>query len=211
MKYLRLFEEFTKEEFDFMTNNDKTYLRNFTKYTKDISNIDIKNKIKEYNFNQFEEKYDGFEMIIYPDDKFRSLLKMLNFDIAFFSLSIDRNRLNSINLDFTLPIGLRGLNIGKNIYKLAVNKFDFITSDYGLTEFASGVWSKLILDEEYYSYTCGSKVENFGTSGIIRKNISDEKLNIIINKIKENIYKIYNVQFENLIFDNKIKNKMKWK
>lgn len=212
MKYLNLYEEFTKDEFEYLVSNDKTYLRNFTKYVKDLNNSDIKDKIKNYIFKDFKINYDGFEMIIYPDENFINLLKQLNnkINIPEFSLSIDRSRLNSINLDFNLPKEFRGLFIGYKIYKLAINKFDYITSDYGLSEFASGVWSKLMLDDELYVYTSGSKNKLRGCSGVIKKNILDKKLNEILNKIKKEIYNIYGINFNELIFDNKIKNKI-WK
>lgn len=74
MKHLQLYEEFSKDEFNILINNDTTYLRNFTKYIKNSTMLDIKEKIKGYDFNKFKKLYDGFELTIYPDDNFKQFL-----------------------------------------------------------------------------------------------------------------------------------------
>lgn len=68
----------------------------------------------------------------------------------------------------------------------------------------------MIISNNFYVYTSGSKNIPNGCSGAINKNISDDKLSYILFKIKNEIYDIYRINFNELIFDEKIKNKMKW-
>ena len=182
---IKLFEEFTNEERQKLINTYKTYLKQNKIDIKNVLECDeILNKIKNYNFEKLNIKFDGFEIIITSDNEFKELLNNLNnlvknkVDINFnFSLSIDKDRLNSINLDSFLPIILRGLNIGYKIYKLMI---------------------------EFTSKIC---------SGVIKKEIDNNKLVEILNQIKNNVFKIYQIKFEDIELDSELKEIMKniWK
>jgi len=64
----------------------------------------------------------------------------------------------------------------------------------------------LICDSKYYSFTSNI------CSGIINKNINDEEIKNILTEIKSKSYQIYNIEFNNLIFDGFLKEKIKlWK
>ena len=123
-----------------------------------------------------------------------------------FELTVNTNRLNIIDLFFELPNILRGLNVGYKIYKLIIQKFDYLTSDYGVKPEARNIWYKLMVDKDYFCYT--SKI----CSGVINKNIKDERLKEILNEIKIKTKDIYKIQFDELIFDNFLKEKINlWK
>ena len=210
---IKLFEEFSEEERQKLIITHKTYLKK-NKVNNIIEYSDILIKIKNYDFTKLHTKFNGFEVIITSDEEFKKLLSELNelikdkVDINFnFSLTIDKDRLNSINLDSYLPMVLRGLNIGYKIYKLMINNFDFITSDYGVSSFSNNIWYKLICDSDYYAFTSNI------CSGVIKKDLTDDRLKIILDNIKNNVYKIYQIEFENLELDSKLKDKIKkiWK
>ena len=206
-----IYEEFSEEEKNILIKNNKTYIRKFSDFeNKNLMN-DLKLKIKNYNFEKFEITFDGFQVNIIVDNNFKILLNELNNKLNInFELSIDKSRLNTINLDFILPLELRGLDIGYKIYKLMVKKFDFITSDYGSSVFAKNVWYKLISNKDYYAFTSGTILEiTRGCSGVINKNITDIKLKEILDILKLNIYKIYNINFEDIEFDKYLLEKIK--
>lgn len=144
---MQRFEEFTKKEKQKLIDNNETYLRKLILQNKNSFDCDI---IKNYNFDKFDFNYDGFQIILTPDTDFKSIIyDIYDCSDIKFELSIDKDRLNTINLDFVLPIELRGLNIGYNIYKLMCKKFLFLTSDYGSSPFAINIWNKLTEDPDF--------------------------------------------------------------
>lgn len=209
---IKLFEQFTIEQRQHMIVGELTYIKKNIMFEPNMMN-DIRNKIKNYDINNFKCRIETYEVVVYPDDGFKNLLVELNKTlenkidiIRFFDLSVDQYRLNTINIDFNLPEILRGLNIGYKIYKMMTDKLNYITSEYGSSPEARNIWYKLIVDENYYAFT--SKI----TSGVIKKDILEEKLKEILIKIKNDVYKIYGEKFENIIFDDELKTKIEqWK
>ena len=211
MKIIKCYEEFSEEERNFLINNKLTYVDKSLIFSNKETNS-ILQKIKEYDISNFTFDIKTYEMIIIPDDNFRKILSELNsngFNInndMTFDFSINENKLNIIDLFFDLPLILRGLNFGYKIYKFIINKFEYITSDYGTTNEARNIWYKLMIDSDYYCFT--SKI----CSGVICKNLSDDRIKNILAEIKNKINFVYKEQYDNLIFDEKIKEKMKlWK
>lgn len=204
MKIL-LFEEFSDKERQKLIDNKDTYISKNEIVNKNIFDMAIKNVIMSYDFNKFKIDIKTYEINICPDPNFINLIKKLNplieNDICF-SLSIDKERLNIIDLFFDLDKSIRGLNIGYKIYKLLIDKYNYITSDYGLKPEARNIWYKLMIDDDYYSFT--SKI----CSGVIKKNLNDVEILKILNKIKDECLKIYGIDYSELIFDNKIKEKL---
>ena len=80
---------------------------------------------------------------------------------------------------------------------MIINKFDYITSNYGLSIFAKNIWYKLICDNDYYTFTCN------------HNGCSDEKLKEILLNIKNNIKLKYKKDYDELIFDETLKEKIK--
>lgn len=212
MKHIRLFDNFTKGQRLLLSNNRSTYL-DLYKIDKDDKTHFILLKIKGYDFHKFDFHINPYDIVITPDRDFILLLSELNdefnsnIDINLkFDLSIDIERLNCIDLYFSLPDILRGLDIGYKIYKLMIEKFNYITSDYGITKFPKNIWYKLMVDGDVHFYT--SKI----CSGVICKNIKEHELKNILHNIKEKVYSSYNEYFNNLIFDNYLKDKiLEWK
>lgn len=204
MKIL-LFEEFSDEERQKLIDNKETYISKNEIINKNTFDTFTKDDIMNYDFNKFRIDIKPYEINIYPDSIFINLLKRLNpliqNDLCF-SLSVDKERLNIIDLFFDLDKSVRGLNIGYKIYKLLIDKFDYITSDYGLKPEARNIWYKLMVDDNYYCFT--SKI----CSGVIKKDLSNDEILNILNKIKKECLKIYGINYSDLIFDNKIKEKL---
>lgn len=209
---MKTFENFTIDQREKLIRNDLTYIRKNTTINTYNELNSITRKIKDYDFSGFRCFVMSYEVLVYVDDEFRKLIKELNeiyntkIIINRFDLFVNTELLNVIDLEFSLPSILRGLNIGYKIYKLMVNEFEYITSDHRIKLLASNIWYKLMIDEDYYSFT--SKI----CSGVINKNISDIKLKEILIKIKNNVYIIYKINFENLIFDDELTEKLiEWK
>lgn len=58
-------------------------------------------------------------------------------------------------------------------------------------------------DKELYCFT-----SNY-CSGVIWKDIENEELKNIISLIKKDVYSMYNINFDDIIFDNQLKMKIK--
>ena len=136
---------------------------------------------------------------IYPDDKFKNLITDLNNSIEQkiptnidFYITIDKSNLNQIDFDKGIPLILRGVGLGYKLYKLIISHFDYITTNRYSTFLAYNIWYKLMMDEDLYCYT-----SNF-SSGVISKQITDEKLKKILDKIK----------IIDLIFDSELEQKI---
>lgn len=211
MKHIKKHEEFSQEERDGMKN--QIYLKSkITEKNIDQNQHSILEKIKKYDFSNFFIKDSGYGITVYPDSEFISLIVEINETIEDkintninFGLSVLKERLNVIDLDqdFNLPYILRNLSIGYKIYKLMIKKFKFITSDYGASREAINIWYHLMCDKELYCFT-----SNY-CSGVIWKDIENEELKNIISLIKKDVYSMYNIKFDDIIFDNQLKMKIK--
>lgn len=198
-----LFEEFSEKQRQYLISNNLTYIRKNLDFQE--KNGDVYDKIKKYDFNNFNIS-ESYTIILIPDDGFKKLLIELNntlsdenkIDVKItFELSINyaKNMYNEINIDFVLPDVLKGLNIGYKIYKLMVQKYDYITSKYGLSNFAKNLWYKFMVDSDYYCFTSNLY------SGIINKDLSDNRLHQILEDIRP-INKV------NIEYDDKLKEKI---
>ena len=201
MSKLKMFEEFSEEERQKMMDDDLTYISKTGNYSSK-SGI-IFDKIKNYNFQNFKI-VNSYETIIIPDIGFRKLLSELNnelnekidIDIEFnFNINQMEGFYNEINYFFVLPDILRGLNIGYKLYKLVINHFNYITSRKYLTNLSKNIWYKLMIDADFYCFTSND------ISGVIYKNISDNMILEILEKIKD-------INKYNIIYDSKLTSKI---
>lgn len=217
MKFLITFEEFTDAERQEMIDNGETYLYKKIHDEKYDAVVEtIRNEIKKLDSSVF--RVDKIHSKIIPDEKFFELINKLNDckqnknKINIYKLemvfSIQKNACNLIDLDelFDLPFVLRKLGIGIKSYKNIAKEYDFITSERCCSENAKGLWYNLICDKDFYSFTSNA------FSGIIYKNIENNKLmNILyeIKKISNGFYnKRYGITFNDIKLDNKLIDKI---
>jgi len=218
---MRSYEKFTEEQRMKLIKNNDTHLKKSINFSYREFN-DIEKKIINLPFDNFTIEIRGYLIRIHSSEEFKELISDLNkkynkeIDVNMsFDLSIDKNRLYSINIDFNLPIELRGLNIGYKIYKYVINRFHFITSDNAASADAQNVWYKLLIDDDHYAITCGrKKFDDRGFVCIISKKTPNSILIEILNSIRINLYRIYEHNIEDLIFDDELKQKiseLSWK
>lgn len=138
------------------------------------------------NFN-IKKQYGTYT--IYPDVNFMKIyenyckLNNLNYnDKLVFECSILPEDIsgiyNKIDSEYLIPNELQGLSIGYKIYKLLLNKVYYIMSLYDNSTKAKNLWFNLLLDNDVYSGT------NSEFNIIISKNIPDNLLDDILNKVK---------------------------
>lgn len=201
MLFIKTFESFHLEEFIKLVKFNKTYIRKhrIPETVLDDNYIKIRNKIRNYDINNFIFDIKPYGITIYPDQNFKDIINELNDTIennisteVEFNLSIDNEYLNQIEFGEGIPNVLRGLSLSYKIYKILVERFDYITTNKHSSILAYNLWYNLMMDSVLYCYT-----SNF-CSGIISKNISDEQLIIFLNKIKK----------MDLIFDPELENKI---
>ena len=176
-KLLEAFEGFTKDNMEYLVNNKKTYIR---KSYRDVTPIrKIQNIIKNYDISKFNFVDKGYGIMIYPDKEFIDIVSKLdtNFDKdSFFYITLTEN-LNYIDFIEGIPPYLRGLSLSYKFYKMIINKYDFICSDRYSTLSAWNLWYNLLQDNDLYAITSNLR------SCLINKNISDDKLIEIVNKV----------------------------
>ena len=85
-------------------------------------------------------------------------------------------------------------------------KYNFITSNNDVSVESMNIWYKLMCLDNFYSFTSKHY------SGIIYKNVSDEKLIQILKEIEKITDTGYNrrfgITYKDLIFDNELKNRL---
>lgn len=203
MKHIKLYEYFTIEQRYELIKRGLTHVFKHLKYqTISISDETHKilEKIKDFDINNFNLISRDYGNSIYFDSNFKNIIEELNLTIdekvdpnMELSFSIFKEYANQIDIDYILPIILRGTNLGYKLYKLIINTFDYISSNKHSTDYAQNLWYKLIIDVDYYSIT--SDKYTF----CINKNISDQRLFEILNEIK--IYMNKQHYLELLIID----------
>jgi len=139
MDYLKRFESFNLKELKELIDQEKTYLKKFTKQISVLDEVkytSILNKIRNYDINKFIYNEKPYGIFITPDQNFKDILSELNemveekFSIEIdFYITIDKNNLNQIDFTEGIPTILRGIGFGYKIYKLIIENFDFITSN----------------------------------------------------------------------------------
>jgi hypothetical protein len=182
-KILETFEGFTKDNLDYLVNNKKTYVR---KEFRDIPIRKIQKIVKEYDISNFKFIDKGYGIFIYPDNKFIELIKELDSNIddsLFFYITVTGD-LNYVDFAEGIPPYLRGLSLAYKFYKMIIKMNGFICSDRYSTLSAWNLWYSLLQDEELYAITSNLR------SCLIDKNISDDKLKEVINKLSENTIEI---------------------
>jgi hypothetical protein len=182
-KILETFEGFTKDNLDYLVNNKKTYVR---KEFRDIPIRKIQKIVKEYDISNFRFIDKGYGIFIYPDNKFIELIKELdpNIDNSLFFYITVTGDLNYVDFAEGIPPYLRGLSLAYKFYKMIIKMNGFICSDRYSTLSAWNLWYSLLQDEELYAITSNLR------SCLIDKNISDDKLKEVINKLSENTIEI---------------------
>lgn len=141
----------------------------------------IKNDLKDINFNNIKYTNDDNIIEIYYNSEIIKLLNELllitksNKDISsdlfndtFYSStleieiddSIDVNRIDIIN---ELPNFLRGIGLGKKIYKKLIKDLNFLSSLSGYQPSINSnmVWSSILDDKEIYSFLNGDNIISF--------------------------------------------------
>jgi hypothetical protein len=179
-KILETFEGFTKDNLDYLVNNKKTYVR---REWRNIPIRKIQKLVKDYDISNFKFKDKGYGIFIYPDDKFIELVKELDSNVdesLFFYITVTGN-LNYVDFAEGIPPYLRGLSLAYKFYKMIIKMNGFICSDRYSTLSAWNLWYNLLQDEDLYAITSNLR------SCLIDKNINDNKLKEVINKVSENI------------------------
>jgi hypothetical protein len=179
-KILETFEGFTKDNLEYLVNNKKTYVR---KDYRDKPIRDIQKLVRDYDISKFKFIDKGYGIFIYPDKDFLKLISELDKDIddsMFFYITVTDN-LNYVDFAEGVPPYLRGLSLAYKFYKMIIKMNGFICSDRYSTLSAWNLWYNLLQDDELYAITSNLR------SCLIDKNISDDKLKEIIDKISENI------------------------
>jgi hypothetical protein len=96
--------------------------------------------------------------------------------------------LNYVDFAEGVPPYLRGLSLAYKFYKMLIKMNRFICSDRYSTLSAWNLWYNLLQDDDLYAITSNLR------SCLIDKNISDDELKEIINKVSENID---NIEYSN--------------
>lgn len=192
MKRLFSFEGFKKNVLDKMINDGQTYVKK-SERQKNLSKVD--QDILNHDYSNFRcvDKIHHFE--IHPDEKFVELCYQKGLTLSQpFICSISNSDLhsnikntisatkypNKIDFESGIPSLIRGLSVGYNIYKILAKYHNYIISEAESTiDNAKNLWYNLLQDSSLYAGTNGE------ASVIIDKNISDEKLKNILNKLSE--------------------------
>lgn len=150
----------------------------------------------EYIINQLKEIlsdsenldiYDKYFKIIYPDNN------EIDFNIE---IEIEKNNLNRIHIPIGLPYILKGLGLGKKIYKLIIFELGYISSTYNDRTIESlYVWNSIRKDKDIFTFICGEKIISLSP-------------NLSFNDIELILYSFYkNITDEYIILDDDFKNK----
>jgi len=163
---------------------------NSLRYVKYPDNIiplisDIENVISN---SKNTEVYDKYFSIVYPDSNEYSF---------YIEIQIELNYLNRIHIPIGLPYILKGLGLGKKIYKSLISELGYIsTSRLDRTLDAVFVWDSLRKDSDIFTFINGENV-----------------LCIDINKKYEEILllleKFYSILNDTILLDDDFKSKYK--
>lgn len=179
-KILETFEGFTKDNLEYLINNKKTYVR---KDYREIPIRKIQKIVKDYNISNFKFIDKGYGIFIHPDDEFIDLIKDLDSsvdDSLFFYITVTGD-LNYVDFAEGIPPYLRGLSLAYKFYKMIIKMNGFICSDRYSTLSAWNLWYNLLQDNELYAITSNLR------SSLIDKNVTDEKLLQIIEKVSKGV------------------------
>jgi hypothetical protein len=211
MKILKCFEEFTEEYAKKLEIEHKTYLKrldkNVIEYPEDYQNIIT--LIKFYDISNFTYNNKPYYFWIKPDQNFIDLIKQLNNYISVkisenitFDFTYDVYNLNRIEFKQGIPVLFKQLGLGYKLYLFVIEKIKFAISDRYASKEAIHVWRGLITNDKYYSFT-SNKI-----TGIILKNQSDIEIKRILDDIKNYNSNVIDFEFKDLIFDDKLEEKI---
>lgn len=197
-------EGFSDEQIKNLQSREFIYIKKFNRFLNDKREYShILRSIKYYEFNKFEIIDKGYETEIIPDIDFLNLIEELNkhlenkISLNKIQLFITKENDNEINLNTYLPDVLKGCSIGYKLYKLIINYYDYISSNKYASSDAINLWYNLLQDNNLYCITSNH------FSYAINKNINNEKIKIILNKIKNRKEILFDeVQFDD---DTKLK------
>jgi len=206
LKFIKLYENFHKDYFDRLIEDDKTYIDK-REYEKNINSniLDIEkyniilNKIRKYDISNFNMSFT-YCLIIKPDNGFIELVKKLN-DVLInkvpldmeFEFSIFIGLINRIDFKGGIPKDLRNMRIGYKLYKMIINKYKYITSKIGVSDDAKKIWYYLMQDSDLLYFTSNN------ISGVILKTCNDTEIKDFLDKLKG---------YKDLEFDNELKQKI---
>ena len=186
-KRIKIFEEFTTDELQHLESLDKTYLKYIKSEFKMSDNLvtsRLYTRIRNYDISTFDINATPYQITITPDSKFKEILNDINIYLSdkidlkhTYNLNVITNLNNLVEFEYGIPKQLRGLSLGYKIYKLIINKFEYITSDFRALPSAINIWHHLMLDIDLLCYT------SIKTSGSALKTISNDKLKKMLDYI----------------------------
>jgi hypothetical protein len=179
-RILETFEGFTKDNLDYLVTHKKTYVR---KDYRDKPIRKIQKVVKGYDISKFKFIDKGYGIFIYPDKEFLELIKKLDPSIdssLFFYITVTGD-LNYVDFAEGVPPYLRGLSLAYKFYKMIIKMNGFICSDRYSTLSAWNLWYNLLQDGDLYAITSNLR------SCLIDKNISDENLKEIVEKVTKDV------------------------
>ena len=179
-KILETFEGFTKDNLDYLVTHKKTYVR---KDYRDRPIRKIQKVVKDYDVSKFKFIDKGYGIFIYTDNDFLELIKDLdpNIDSSLFFYITITGEFNYVDFAEGVPPYLRGLSLAYKFYKMIIKMNGFICSDRYSTLSAWNLWYNLLQDEDLYAITSNLR------SCLIDKNISDENLKDIVEKVTKDV------------------------
>lgn len=179
-KIFETFEGFTKDNLDYLVTHKKTYAR---KDYRDRPIRKIQKVVKDYDVSKFKFIDKGYGIFIYPDNDFLELIKDLdpNIDSSLFFYITITGEFNYVDFAEGVPPYLRGLSLAYKFYKMIIKMNGFICSDRYSTLSAWNLWYNLLQDEDLYAITSNLR------SCLIDKNISDENLKEIVEKVTKDV------------------------
>jgi len=132
------------------------------------------------------EVYDKYFSIVYPDSN------KLKFEIE---IEIEKNNLNRIHVPYGLPYILKGMGIGKRLYKLLIYELDYISSNYmDRTLESLYVWDSIRKEKDIFTFINGEDILSTSSK------IPFENIENILSQFYKNITDQY------IILDDDFKN-----
>ena len=132
----------------------------------------LKGKIKEYSSDEIDERIFGG-----------------GWQELFLEIELDKDMLNKIDIINGLPNFMRGLGLGKKIYKKLIHDFGYISSfnGYDPSLDSSMVWESLAGDKDLFTFSNDENIISFW-NGL--------DYDIIIKKLKEFYTHTGTIQFD---------------
>lgn len=175
------------EDFVHQLNIINEIIKNIQKDIESLYFDDIIYDVIKYdNCYQIEIKYNEnikkdllkIEEIIKNDTYLMNKILKNDYVNLFLEIEIHIDNSNKIDIVNELPIFMKGLGLGKKIYKKLIKDFSFICSYSGYEHSieSSMVWNKLIEDKNIYSFINGDNIIMF---------YDDVNYNTIIDELKK--------------------------